>query len=214
MRHLLTSISAFGLFLCSSCAQGAKPMPAAPSRTEVGGPFENQEFFFIGMPDRIGATDTCSSWWSGGQRLVVRGQILQLDGRTSAPGAVLYYYQTNAEGVYNNEGDLDRLVRRHGSLRGWVKSDEEGRYQICTTRPGPYPGLDQPAHIHPAILEPGISQPYYLDDFVFEGDPLLRTSYLDNVSNRGGSGVMQVVKVGGIEYAQHDIVLGLNVPGY
>lgn len=103
---------------------------------------------------------------------------------------------------------------RHGYIRGWVKSDARGRYAIYTVRPAPYPNSDNEAHIHPSIKEPGIETAYYIDEFVFDDDPLLTGAKRKKLPNRGGSGVLRVLVQGELQIAEHNIVLGLNIPNY
>jgi len=180
----------------------------------VGGPFENGEFMYIGMPDEIKSIDTSDGWWLDGQKLLITGSIFKLDGKTPAPNVILYYYQTDIKGYYSNKKGLDPRVARHGYIRGWVKSDSNGKYAIYTVRPAPYPNADEPAHIHPAVKEPNIKNEYYIDEFVFENDPLLNDSKRKRLENRGGSGILKVQNSGELQIAEHDIVLGLNIPNY
>lgn len=195
------------IFLSQSCTG-----QVTPPRQAIRGPFENREFFGIGMPDSIGPTDTTADWHQGTRQLIIRGKILQQDGITPAPGVVLYYYHTDGSGHYRNGPKLDPRVARHGVLRGWVKSDEAGDYAIHTVRPAPYPGGTDPAHLHPAVWEPGLPEPYYLDEFVFDDDPLITTARRLSAEKRGGSGVLRTERRGGLEVATHNIILGLNIP--
>uniref|UniRef100_UPI0040480214 dioxygenase family protein n=1 Tax=Roseivirga sp. TaxID=1964215 RepID=UPI0040480214 len=180
----------------------------------VGGSFENSSFMYIGMPEHINATDTSSGWGQNGQKLLITGSILKPDGITPAPDVILYYYHTDVNGVYPNSKDLNQKVAGHGSIRGWVKSDKNGRYSIYTVRPEAYPNRTDPAHIHPSIKEPNDMNEYYLDEFVFDDDPLLTTQKRRSMENRGGSGVLRIYQEGGLAIAEHNIILGLNIPNY
>ena len=188
--------------------------PPGNQQGVVGGPFENGDFFYIGMPDIIHPVDTSPGWTQDGQHLLITGTMYQRDGRTPAPGVILYYYHTDIHGYYSNRDGLDPTVVRHGYIRGWVKSDENGKYSIYTVRPAPYPNEDLPAHIHPAIKEPGIDKEYYIDEFVFDDDPLLTTAKRKALENRGGSGILRVLNSGNLQIAEHNIILGLNIPNY
>ncbi len=202
----------------SQTAQTGTPQQPAQRPTRpadwVGGPFENADFFYIGMPDKIGSVDTSAGWNEAGQKLLITGTIYLPDGKTPAPGVILYYYHTDTKGYYANRPGLDKRVQRHGYLRGWVQSDAKGQYAIYTVRPAPYPGETMPAHIHPAILEKQIGYPYYIDDFVFDDDPLLTAAQRKALENRGGSGILQVRQQGDVQVAEHDIFLGLHIPKY
>lgn len=180
----------------------------------VGGPFENDYFMYIGMPAVINSIDTSPGWHQNGQKLLITGTIYKLDGKTPAPDVILYYYHTDIHGKYSVQTGLDPRVRRHGYIRGWVRSDEQGKYFIYTVRPGSYPDRDFAAHIHPAIKEPSIEKEYYIDEFVFDDDKLLTTDQRREMENRGGSGILRVLIKDDLQIAEHDIILGLNIPNY
>ena len=180
----------------------------------VGGPFENAEFMYIGIPDKINSVDTSAGWTQQGQKLLITGTIFKLDGKTPVPNVILYYYHTDVNGYYANKEGLDQRVARHGYIRGWVKSDNNGKYSIYTVRPAPYPNEDMPAHIHPSIKEPNIDKEYYIDEFVFDDDKLLTGEKRKVMENRGGSGILRVLVSGDLQIAEHNIVLGLNIPNY
>ena len=179
----------------------------------VGGPFENAEFMYIGMPKEINAVDTSAGWAQPGQKLLVTGTIFKRDGKTPAPDVILYYYHTDIQGYYADKTGLDKRVVRHGYIRGWVKSDKNGKYAIFTVRPGAYPDRQIPAHIHPSIKEPDLNE-YYIDEFVFDDDKLLNTGKRKALENRGGSGILRPLSKGNLQIAEHNIILGLNIPNY
>jgi len=109
---------------------------------------------------------------------------------------------------------MDEKVKMHGHIRGWVKSDENGKYSIYTIRPTPYPTRDMPAHIHTSIKEPNIKDEYYIDGFVFADDILLTGKKIKALENRGGSGILRVLIDKNMQVAEHNIILGLNIPNY
>ena len=205
------------LGLVTSCNGQTKDTNNPSDRNDnkvVGGPFENGEFMYIGMPDKINSVDTSAGWTQKGQKLLIIGTILKLDGKTPAPNVILYYYHTDVNGYYANKEGLDQRVVRHGYIRGWVKSDENGKYAIYTVRPASYPNEEMPAHIHPSIKEPNIDKEYYTDEFVFDEDKLLTGEKRKAMENRGGSGILRVLVSGNVQIAEHNIVLGLNIPNY
>ncbi len=119
-----------------------------------------------------------------GQRLRLEGRVYRIDGKTPAAGVVIYAYQTNAEGLYANGATMTEASRRHGRLRGWVKTGADGRYQFDTIKPAPYPNADLPAHIHFTVLEPG-KPPYWIDDIVFAGEFGVTPEYRASMMNMG-----------------------------
>jgi protocatechuate 3,4-dioxygenase beta subunit len=78
-----------------------------------------------------------------GEPLVVAGQIFRPDGRTPAAGVTVYAYNTDAEGYY--EANRTEYPPR---IYGWMKTDGEGRFELRTIRPGRYPDMRTPAHVH------------------------------------------------------------------
>ena len=107
-----------------------------------------------------------------GERLVISGVVYEPDGRTPAPGVMMYVWQTDATGVYPRAGDQRGNARRHGRLRAWLITDEQGRYELETIKPAPYPGETMAAHIHATLTREGQSE-RYIADFLFDGDPFI-----------------------------------------
>ena len=150
--------------------------------------------------------------WDGKKPMGINGTVFKADG-TPAPDVVLYLYHTNEKGVYPKKGDEKGWAKRHGYLRGWVKTDQKGQYKFSCLRPAAYPGRDEPAHIHVTIKEPGVNE-YYIDEFVFSDDPLLTPEKRAKLENRGGSGIVQIHDVGNMYKGERNIYLGKNIPDY
>ncbi|WP_200816913.1 dioxygenase family protein [Chitinophaga eiseniae] len=167
------------------------------------------------MPQKINAVDTSPGWNEEGQQLMVTGTVFQQDGRTPAKDVVIYYWHTDNDGYYSPAPGMDERVKRHGHIRGWVKTGPDGKYAIKTIRPAPYPKDMLPAHIHLSVKEPAVANEYYTDEINFEGDTLLVAHFRKYPpENRGGSGVVKVQLKDGRQVAEHNIVLGLNIPYY
>lgn len=201
------------LISCNSRTQNQSP--STRSNKPVGGGCDGCELMYTGMPKQIDATDTSEGWFEKGQRLIVNGTVFQQDGKTPAPGVIIYYWQTDNDGYYSPKPGMDPKAKIHGHLRGWVKTNEKGEYTIYTIRPAPYPNDVLPAHIHYSIREPDVANEYYSDDLNFTDDSLL-APYLKRYpqENRAGNGVVQTVLQDGVQVCRRDIVLGLNIPDY
>lgn len=102
-----------------------------------------------------------------GEPLRVRGTVYLPDGVTPAAGVILYVYQTDAAGYYARERGADPRIR------GWLKTDEKGRFEFSTIRPAPYPNRTEPAHIHTQLWGPGVPTQWNAD-ILFADDPLVR----------------------------------------
>lgn len=197
------------LLLPATCnAQDNKALTKA-----VGGPCEGCEAIFEYGKLQLNSIDTLPLFAETDPKLRISGTVFQKDGKTPAKDVILYIYHTNRQGIYQTKGDETGWARRHGFIRGWIKTDNTGRYTFYTFRPGSYPDRSEPEHIHITVKEPERNE-YYLDDFVFKDDPLHKTSEKKSYRNRGGSGVVKPVLKDGMLNIQRDIVLGHNIPGY
>lgn len=192
----------------SGCTQSAQK-----AERIVGSACEDCEMMFAGMP----ATPSWSTIIAGpdepGEPLIIRGTIYKKDGKTPAPGVILYLYHTDNRGLYS-PAPKQTAAKRHGHLRGWMKSDERGRYEFKTIRPASYPNSRNPQHIHPLVKEPGLTL-YWIDEFLFEDDPVLTEQEKKRQEKRGGSGIISLKKdEQGIWIGTRDIILGMNIPNY
>ncbi len=178
----------------------------------VGGLCEGCEAIFEYGNKNLNPVDTLPLFEETEPKLKITGMVYQKNGKTPAEDVILYIYHTNREGVYQKKGDEKGWARRHGFIRGWIKTDSTGKYTFYTFRPATYPERFEPEHIHLTVKEPDKNE-YYLDDFVFEDDPLLKTGNR-TFRNRGGSGIMKPVLKDGILHVQRDIILGHNIPNY
>jgi protocatechuate 3,4-dioxygenase beta subunit len=158
--------------------------------------------------------DTLPDYWEAGPKLEVSGTIYRPDGKTPARDVILYIYHTNQKGEYSKKGDETGWGKRHGYIRGWIKTGADGKYKFFTLKPAAYPGRDIPAHIHPVIKEPGLNE-YWIDEYLFDDDPLLTTDERKQQQKRGGNGVLKTKqRQDGTLVATRDITLGLNIPNY
>lgn len=171
------------------------------------------ECVFAEMPKTVTWRVTIPTDTVRGQRIRISGTIFQADGKTPAAGALLYAYHTNAAGRYAKLGTEDRRSHAwwHGYLRGWIKTDANGRYEINTIKPAPYPGERLPAHIHALVKAPGTSGAQWLNDFVFRGEPFVTDTYWYRTELSSGliryEGVVLKPGPNGILEGKRDIVL-------
>ncbi|MVM31463.1 intradiol ring-cleavage dioxygenase [Spirosoma sp. HMF4905] len=183
---------------------------------KVGGPCEGCEAIyespvpfdkldsFVKMPDAT---------WTGKKPLGINGIVYKADGKTPAPGVILYIYHTDETGHYSPKEGAKGWEKRHGSIRSWMRTNEKGEYKFVTLRPAPYPGRTDPAHIHITVKEPGLNE-YYIDEYLFANDPLLTPEKRQKLENRGGNGILTLIDVGNMYKAERHIYLGRNIPNY
>lgn len=180
----------------------------------IGGLCEGCEAIFEYGNKELHYIDTLPDFKGEGTRIKISGTVYQNDGKTPARDVILYVYHTNQNGIYENKYDKKNWAKRHGYIRGWVKTGKDGRYTFYTLKPGTYPDGSISAHIHPIILEPN-GKYYWLGSYHFEGDPLLTEKEISPHSQRGGSsGLLSIHKEGNLWVGERDIILGKNVPNY
>ena len=179
----------------------------------VGGGCDGCNLMFEGMPANIVSSDKSIAWKSKAQQLIIQGTVFRPDGKTPAPGVIIYYWHTDVGGRYPSENVAGKKATRHGSIRGWMKTDLTGNFVLYTGRPAPYPASDIPAHVHFVVKESHLNE-YYTDELVFDDDALLTVAKRKRLENRGGSGIVKTRLVNQILTAQHIIMLGLNIPDY
>ena len=196
----------------TSCT-GQTGMKSTSQEKLVGGGCEGCEAIFEFGEKNLSSFDTLPEFESSEPKLTLTGTVFQRDGKTPAKDVILYVYHTDRTGIYPKKGNETGWGRRHGYLRGWTKTDQNGRYTFYTFRPAAYPGRTEPEHIHLTVKEPDKNE-YYLDDYLFEDDPILSQQKRKLLSNRGGSGIGNPQMEGGILTFRRDIILGLNIPDY
>jgi protocatechuate 3,4-dioxygenase beta subunit len=111
-----------------------------------------------------------------GERILVHGRVLDDSGRP-VRNALVEVWQANAAGRYLHKKDQhDAPIDPNFSGGGRVLTDEEGRYEFRTIKPGAYPWGNhynawRPAHIHFSLFGAGILS-RLVTQMYFPGDPL------------------------------------------
>lgn len=205
------ALGALMLSVLASCTPGGTAPTLEPV---VGLPCEGCEAIFDGTPASLGPTLRLGEPGEPGEPLRLSGVVRDRDG-APARGIVLYFYHTDANGLYPPGGRASTAEgKRHGRLRGWLRTDDTGAYTVETIRPGGYPGDVEPQHIHIHVLEPGRCT-YYIDDVVFEDDPRLTERMRARMTGRGGDGIVTPTRdEHGRWLVTRDITLGKAIAGY
>lgn len=196
----------------SGCSQGNSQKEK--NQIKVGGDCEGCEVIYESpVPfEKLNWIDTLPDFNEAGKKLIVSGTVFNLQGKP-AKDVIIYIYHTDQNGNYDNRNNEKGYAGRNGYIKGWMKTNEKGQYKFLTLKPVSYPNSKNPAHIHPIIKEPNTSD-YWIDEFVFDDDPFLTSQELKNFQNRGGTGVLHTEERNGVLYAERNIYLGKNIPGY
>lgn len=112
-----------------------------------------------------------------GERILVHGRVIDQFGRPQR-GVLVEIWQANAGGRYRHKKDgyLAPLDPNFGGC-GRTITDDEGRYQFLTIKPGAYPWPNRtndwrPAHIHWSVFGRSWGQRLITQNY-FQGDPLV-----------------------------------------
>lgn len=123
-------------------------------------------------PQSLNWSTTIADETVEGEPLILSGTVYQNDDKTPAEGILIYAYHTNAEGIYEKKGDETGNGKRHGYLRGWVKTNAQGQYQFKTIKPAVYPSRSEPAHVHMTLSSDNMLE-YWIKSTLFSDDPLI-----------------------------------------
>jgi len=208
------NVSVLAICLAVGCAEPSKAQTAQPEPI-VGLPCEGCEGVFEGLPAELSFASRIAPLGEPGEAMRIQGTVRDRQG-SPASGVIVYAYHTNARGIYPTDDRAPSgAAARHGRLRGWARTDENGRFRFDTIRPGGYPNSDLPQHVHMHVIEIGRCT-YYIDDVMFDDDPRLTASALHRLSSgRGGNGIVNPERDETDRWlVTRDIVLGQGVPGY
>lgn len=212
MRHnisiVLILLTIFSFYNCSGQEKKSKNLSK-----KIGGSCEGCEALFEYGNKKLTPMDTLPDFNQTEPKLRLTGTIFEIDGKTPAKNIILYIYQTDRNGIYATHGNEKGWAKRHGYIRGWIKTDKTGKYTFYTFRPSAYPNGIEPEHIHITIKEPNKNE-YYIDEFTFNDDPMLTQKERTELENRGGSGIIKPTIMDNMLTAKRDIILGLNIPNY
>jgi len=187
MKYTTLLLFALALLSCNGQTQ-TQQQSTSLTADECANNNESVACCFINMPAKIYSSVTLAGESEPGECLILYGQILKKDGN-AYPGVIVYAYHTDHTGIYSKSGKEQGIQKWHGRLHGWCITDSEGRYEIHTIRPAPYPNSKGPAHIHCVVKEPG-GEVYYINDVVFADDLGVDEKYLSLISKRWDDGIV------------------------
>ncbi len=145
-----------------------------------------------------------------GERIVVAGRVLDEDGK-AVPNTLIEVWQANAAGRYIHKSDRhDAPLDPNFRGSGRCVTDAEGRYKLCSVKPGAYPWGNhpnawRPNHIHFSLFGPSFVT-RLVTQMYFPGDPLLE---LDPIYLGAGEGARELlVSKFDLEVTEADFALG------
>ena len=177
-----------GLLAAARSAKGPAVVPAVSAQQWAGA---------ADAPATLSWRTQITKAGEPGEPLVMSGTIYEEDGKTPAPGVLLFVYHTDATGLYNRPRNV--LPAR---LRGWMRTGADGRYEFRTIRPAPYPNHNNPAHIHTTVSRRDYPE-YWIDSYWFDGDPYITPAMQATLTGRGGFS-----SIVGLLYAKDNVWYG------
>ena len=143
-----------------------------------------------------------------GEPMIVSGAVRDETG-TPIAGALIYVFHADAKGFYTPDRAMDEA---HARLFGYMKTGSDGRYEFRTIRPGGYPKLPIPQHIHMLVTAAG-----YRDhkcrstcQLVFADDPRMTPEWHE-WAKEGGNPILSVIRdKDGVQRCVYDIALNRN----
>lgn len=155
------------LIAISSCSESKTNAQTQnkSTRERVGGQCEGCEAIYENITPftNLDWQLTLADYDEKGPKLNITGVVYKVDGKTLA-GTILYFYHTDQSGNYPQKINETGWGRRHGYIRGWLKTNAKGQYSIRTLKPAAYPNGGAAAHIHCIIKENNLNE-YYIGDF-------------------------------------------------
>ena len=139
-------------------------------------------------PATLTSSDRIAPTGEPGVPLVIHGQLFAEDGRSPLGGATVFAYHTDRGGLYDKPGSAAHSWR----LRGWTKTDAEGRFEFSTIRPGSYPNTNNPAHVHFTVFTADAR--YHAGELQFADDPLIQASERARDKTEGDFGSVRPVR--------------------
>jgi protocatechuate 3,4-dioxygenase beta subunit len=123
-----------------------------------------------------------------GTPLVIHGRLFGADGATPLAGAIVFAYHTDRDGLYHRRGAAPHSWR----LRGWAKTDADGRFEFRTIRPGSYPSRNTPAHVHFTVYT--ARERFHAGELRFADDPLVTGAEREASRRAGDLGEVRPVR--------------------
>jgi protocatechuate 3,4-dioxygenase beta subunit len=164
VRAIVASVFLIGIAALASASDEGGPV--YPDDKDVGGGAREATW-----------SATIADASEPGERLILTGTVFGGDGKPRE-GVTVYAYHTDANGFYRKK------PWGRPRLRGWARTDADGKYEFHTIKPGPYPLRRNPAHIHMTIAVPNQVE-WWMPELRFTGDSFLDAGEVEREARQG-----------------------------
>lgn len=147
-----------------------------------------------------------------GDPLIISGRVFAPDGTHPVAGVIVYAYNTDKNGYYSPDGKVG-----HPRLKGYMKTNQEGRFELHTIVPGRYPNMHIPAHVHFNLWGAGYPV-QWTEELRFAGDSYLTDTMKSESESRGKFATIRPIAIDSAGVRRCEINLRLsdksNFPGH
>ncbi|MEO8648389.1 MAG: hypothetical protein ABI539_04405 [Acidobacteriota bacterium] len=182
LKRAAAAMAAFPLLTaaCGTQVAGKKPDNTLLGRLRQNGRTGENWTGAANVPDTVAWRSVLANESDKGEPIHISGTVFKADEKTPAPNTLIYLYHTDFEGYYGRGGQ-----HRHGRFRGWLLTDDRGRYEFRTIKAAPYPENKWAAHIHMTVTTTEQREDW-IDSILFEGDRLIAPQERSLAGKRGG----------------------------
>ncbi|MFY0714420.1 hypothetical protein J1D01_12120 [Seonamhaeicola sp. NFXS20] len=207
MKFLIKSLSCF-VFIASCFTVVAQETSDVLS--DIPQDYKKRSPIYDFDEKNLNSVDTIPDFASKKNKLKITGTIYESDGVTPAKNVLLFVHQTDENGNFELKRENKKRYVYH---RGWVRTDENGKYTLYTFVPGSYIYGKELKQIYPIVKEPNKPE-YKIETFLFDDDPLLTDKCRTKVEEVDPQRILKLDKKEGLWVATRDIVLGKEIESY
>ncbi|KJD32853.1 hypothetical protein PK35_07690 [Tamlana nanhaiensis] len=196
----------FSLLIILSVFNFVGAQETASVSDEIPQNFKKRSPVYDYSEKQLNNVDTIPDFVSKTNKLKITGTIFENDGVTPAKNVILFIHQTDENGNFELKRENKKRYVRH---RGWVKTNDDGKYTFYTFVPGSYFRGKDLKQILPIIKAPG-KEEQKIESYVFSDDPSLKDSCREDIENTNPTRILSLTfsKEEGLFIAKRDIVLG------
>jgi protocatechuate 3,4-dioxygenase beta subunit len=181
-RAALAALAFPFLLSCKSSTLAQKTETGILSRIRKNAvPFDGEWNGAKDAPVDVSRSAVLSKKTGEGEPIIISGTVFAAEGGLPAPNILIYLYHTDTEGFYGRKNG----EHRHGRFRGWLLTDDKGRYEFRTIKAAPYPQNRSAAHIHMTLTGADFKEDW-IDSILFEGDRLISAREREAAGKKGG----------------------------